>query len=299
MAAKTDGLVSQAKEKAKALKRLQAIADLVNGQAEDTVRSIINTGEHLLEAKEEVGHGGWEKLFDRAALERPVRFHVRTARRYMAIAEKHIDLIVASEEAGSDGLSVFPPHVATLEALAALPRDVLRAAVKDGRIYPEMTTQDVGRLYVGSGTELPVQFTRWRGAAALARLGDTPRLVSQAVLNASSTKPTTVIVNSSAKEWSAKAASERLLAAVQAEYGEHGACREDRPELSKILRRLADDNDLGTRDLALRDKYVDGGAAWYSPEAHRVTATIAAEALAVEDRIPLAEAGAPAALPEH
>ncbi len=245
------------------VKQLQGIADRVNRSAGITFESIIETGEQLLEAKKTAGHGGWQKLFDSGALERPIRFSVRTARRYMAIAGKAGDLKVAAL-AKSDDMSVFPASVTTLEAIAKLPDELLRQALADGRINPDMELSDVRKLR-----------RETKRAASVASLAmGTPRFVTTEVLNAASAEPTTVILNGGGR-WSRKASKDRFMTAVKLEFEQYFCCREDRPDLSRILRELAADIDAGTQMMALQGKYVDVASL---PQADRVTRILPAVA---------------------
>jgi hypothetical protein len=250
---------------------LQGLADDVNRANARTVASIIDTGQRLLAAKEAAGHGGWEPLFD-GTLERPIVFSIRTARRYMAVAG---NALIGK----SDKLAVFPTALTVLEELAKLPDEILLAGLKDGLINPEMESADVARLHGIAGKLVACE---GRPTAAPA-VSPPPRFVPAGreryvtfpVIDASSKKPTTVLVNGG-PEWSAREAQDRLLTAVKTEFDEYGACREDRPALAKILRQLATDIDAGTQMMAVSDQYVDSPA-YDIPQAHKITRIIPGE----------------------
>jgi hypothetical protein len=153
---KVPAVVSPTEPKPRTL--LQALADDVNHAAGQTVAAIVKTGERLINAKLEAGHGGWLTLFSGTELQRPIRFSVKTAERLIAIAK-------CPAFANSSDLSNFPPAVTVLEELARLPESLLHAALTTGTVHPEMTVPDVGKLYQAAGAKVPTRFVKWRGTA--------------------------------------------------------------------------------------------------------------------------------------
>ena len=127
-----------------------------------------------------------------------------------------------------------------------------------------------GRPEGGYRPETGSHATPPRRAVAALAMGE-PRFVTFDVIDATSKKPTTVIINDGGKEWSPKAAQDRLLAAIKLESEQHRCGREDWPALARILRRLASDIDAGAQMMALQDKYVDVGSL---AQAERVTRII-------------------------
>jgi hypothetical protein len=120
----------------------QTWADSINASLRDNVRSILEVGQTLIQAKNDLGHGEWEAMFEEAednvghsTVKNPIRFGLRTAQRYMAIAEN-------PAIAKATDLSFFPPTLTVLEHLARYGERVIAKALKDGRVFPDMTMED-------------------------------------------------------------------------------------------------------------------------------------------------------------
>jgi len=98
------------------------------------VSSILECGEMLLEAKEELEHG--EFL---AMLELKLPFSARTAQRFMAIARNQA-------LANTTHRVAFPPTWGTLAELAKLPPPVITSLIKDGTITPKLERKQAAEL---------------------------------------------------------------------------------------------------------------------------------------------------------
>jgi hypothetical protein len=123
---------------------LQEYADQVNAAAGQAVQGIIEAGRILVAAKEGVNHGGWERMFQghAQAIERPIRFSVKTAQRLMVIAQH------PSLSKGAHG-HLLPSSWRTLYELTKLDESTLEASFHDGRIHPDMQRKDVKALCNG------------------------------------------------------------------------------------------------------------------------------------------------------
>lgn len=118
------------------------------------VESIIETGQYLIEAKEELGHGSYE-----AMVQSKLPFAKNTAHRLKAIAEHDVLSKVAH-------VPLLPPSWGTLYELTKLPNDVLIARLKDGSIHPKLERKDV-RAMRPDAKDKPEQATREELIAAI------------------------------------------------------------------------------------------------------------------------------------
>jgi hypothetical protein len=98
------------------------------------VASIIETGQALIEAKNELEHGSFESM---VALKLP--FGPSTARRLMAIATHPI----ISNRSHANAL---PPSWDTLYALTKIPEADLKEGIEDETVNPKMQRKDVQKL---------------------------------------------------------------------------------------------------------------------------------------------------------
>jgi Protein of unknown function (DUF3102) len=103
---------------------------------QNTVRNIVETGRLLIEAKDDIGYGGFEGMI-RAELP----FGPRTAQRLMEIAE---DRVLSNTTHASH----LPASWMTLYELAKLPKHGLdlEVLIEEGAIHPKMERKDVRAL---------------------------------------------------------------------------------------------------------------------------------------------------------
>jgi hypothetical protein len=121
----------------------QQWATRINRHVVTVVEGIVATGRDLIAAKKQLGHGGgWVQMFPGRSdsVAEPVRFSIRTADRFMAIAN-HALL------SNSTHASNLPPSWMTLYELAkTVPEETVRKALADGRIHPDMQRREVAQL---------------------------------------------------------------------------------------------------------------------------------------------------------
>jgi hypothetical protein len=98
------------------------------------VESIIETGQRLIEAKEKVAHGEWEKIFEN---NKP--FSVRTARSLISIAEHPV-------LANRQHAAVLPPSWYTLYLLSTISAEDLQKLIDVGKIHSDLTRDEVTAL---------------------------------------------------------------------------------------------------------------------------------------------------------
>jgi hypothetical protein len=117
------------------VRSLQGWADYIADAHQKELTAIILKGRRLLEAKEELPHGDWEKLFKGhpQAVPNALPFSVVTARMYLSIYQHPILQTI------TNGNDLLPPSWRTLYELTLLPEDVLLAALRDGLITAETT----------------------------------------------------------------------------------------------------------------------------------------------------------------
>ena len=107
----------------------------INAAHGRSVSSVIEVGRLLIEAKEELDHGDFLRLFRGGTLP----FGEDTAERLMRIAGNKI----LSNSANS---RILPTSWTTLFELAKLPIRNLQEAIQDGKVHPGMRRQDVKKL---------------------------------------------------------------------------------------------------------------------------------------------------------
>jgi hypothetical protein len=95
------------------------------------VASILETGQALIDAKDELEYGSFE-----AMVQQKLPFEPRTARRLMAIAKCNLLRTHVSD---------LPASWGTLYELTRLPLEMLRAKLNDGTINPKTERKDVAR----------------------------------------------------------------------------------------------------------------------------------------------------------
>lgn len=111
-----------------------------------TVDAIIETGQSLMDCKEELGHGnGWPEAVSLAGL------GMRTAERLMAIS--------GSAQIRHNA-SHLPPSWATLYELTRITPEALDAAISDGVVRPDMTRAQVKHL-VPKNPRPPLEAVTW------------------------------------------------------------------------------------------------------------------------------------------
>jgi hypothetical protein len=123
---------SQATSPNSNIRSWKAFADLIAGSWQKQAGAIIETGRHLIEAKQELSRDEFAPL---VKLKLP--FTSSTARKLMLIAENQIVCAHVHK---------MPPSWGTLYELTKLSDEVLRAAIKDGRVNPKMQRKDVRAL---------------------------------------------------------------------------------------------------------------------------------------------------------
>lgn len=122
------------------LPRAEQWADQICAQLGKTVESNINVGRLLLEAKEDLVHGEWLRMFDGGLLP----FRKSWGEMFMAIAAK--SFLVNSHDRGN-----LPSAVGTLYQLSKADPTKFKNALKDGLITPDMKRRDVKALLPSNG----------------------------------------------------------------------------------------------------------------------------------------------------
>ena len=108
-------------------------ADKIVAASQRAVTGIIEIGRLLEEAKSELDHGEFSRLFD------DLPFSQRTGQRYMAIAANRV-LTKATHA------SHLPPCWYTLYQLSRLPDEVLEALLSQRIISPDMERQELAEI---------------------------------------------------------------------------------------------------------------------------------------------------------
>jgi hypothetical protein len=119
----------------------QQWATRINRTMGDAVAAIIATGQGFIDAKHQLRHGGFLRLFanHRAPVADPVRCTRQTAAKLMAIATHPVLANVAH-------VRHLPPSWGTLYELTKVPTVRLERALADGRITPAMERRHVAEL---------------------------------------------------------------------------------------------------------------------------------------------------------
>lgn len=120
---------------------LQGWADRVNVHLGKAAASVVAAGRELIAAKAALEHGEWERMFagHEQAVKDPVPFRIGTAQRLIAVA-KHPILSKAAHG------PCLPPSWRTLYELTKVPEPMLRKALSDGRVHPEMERREIRAL---------------------------------------------------------------------------------------------------------------------------------------------------------
>src|SRR3972149_73300 len=109
-------------------------ATVVRADLGQAVAGFIAAGQHLIEAKNDIPHGGWE-----AWVRDAVGISPGTARKLMIIA-KHPAL--ANRSHAND----FPPSHEPLYELSQLEAPLLEAAIQAGEVHPELERKEARAL---------------------------------------------------------------------------------------------------------------------------------------------------------
>ncbi len=117
------------------LPRAEQWANRISTELGKTVEAILDVGRLLVQAKADLDHGEWGRMFE----ERLLPFTQNTAHRLMLIA-KHP---VLSNCAHGHNL---PPSWRTLYDLARIPEPTLKRAITDGLVTPEMERKHIKAL---------------------------------------------------------------------------------------------------------------------------------------------------------
>jgi len=117
-------------------------ADRICVQVGKSVESIIEVGRLLIQAKADLAHGEWGRLFD----EKLIPFSQQTANKLMAVASH-------PQMSNPAHVRNLPPSWGTLYELTKIPEPTLQHALADGRITPDMPRKAVQAL-AGPDVEL-------------------------------------------------------------------------------------------------------------------------------------------------
>ena len=107
-------------------RRMEEWTDRIGSALRKSVDAIVEVGQLLAEAKADLPHGSWEQMLKSPELP----FGVRTARRFMAIAQNQI---LSKRSHGS----VLPPSYRTLADLASWKDEELECALANHAIRPD------------------------------------------------------------------------------------------------------------------------------------------------------------------
>jgi hypothetical protein len=117
---------------------LEEFAAAINAATEDEVKGIIRKGRLLQEAKDQLEHGDWGRLFE----QKRVTISIRIAQMYMRIANNPVF-------SNAKNFSHLPPSYTTLNALL-LDEDIddqkLQKAIDDGKIHAGIEGGEVKEL---------------------------------------------------------------------------------------------------------------------------------------------------------
>lgn len=136
-----------------------------------SVEAILEIGRVLINAKKQLAHGEWQRLFD----ERMVPFSQSAAERLMKIA-------VHPLLSNATHASILPPSWYTLYELTKLPEAQLAQAIDEGRVTPDMPRDMAKKLMLPDGLEagetsftLPRTTRRETIASLVAKLKERPQ----------------------------------------------------------------------------------------------------------------------------
>ena len=113
------------------LSTTQDWADHITGEWRKTVEGIISTGQALIDAKSNLGHGSFGKMFPDSVspIERPVPFGSRAGRMLMAVTERF---------SNRKYTSVLPPSWMTLNILTQPDPEIVDDWIDAGKVHPEL-----------------------------------------------------------------------------------------------------------------------------------------------------------------
>jgi len=109
-------------------------ADVIRADLAASAQGIIGAGRHLVQAKQQIAHGGWSGW-----LGRELHMNERTAQMLMAVSRNPV---LANTNHGS----YLPASWRTLYELSRLPDAKLTAAIEAGNVSPDMERKDVAAL---------------------------------------------------------------------------------------------------------------------------------------------------------
>jgi hypothetical protein len=112
----------------------QEIAQRIRQRLEDCVAAVLDVGDMLIKAKDELPHGSFEIM-----VKEDLRWSPQTARKFMAIARHP----VLSDRARVRDL---PPNWGTLAELAKVEAPKLEKALAIGFVHPDLTRDDARSL---------------------------------------------------------------------------------------------------------------------------------------------------------
>jgi|SRR5579862_1966045 len=124
--------------------RAEVWASRINEQTQKSVEAILDIGRMLIQAKAELPHGEWGRLF----ADRLVPYSIGSAERLMKIAE-HPQL------SNSAHVPNLPPSWGTLYELTKVEPEQLQQALTDGRVTPTMERKDAATLRVSRKRPIP------------------------------------------------------------------------------------------------------------------------------------------------
>lgn len=113
-------------------KKMQAWANKINASWRKSVEAVIATGQLLIDAKDDVGHGNFLELLKN---EEYLAFDEDKAQSLMTVA-RHPWI------SNTENFRYLPPSYTTLETLAALPAAAFPKLVKKSEVHANMTGKD-------------------------------------------------------------------------------------------------------------------------------------------------------------
>ncbi len=113
----------------------------------------IRLGKRLCDAKAELGHGEFGRLFSDHPnpIDGALKFSIRWAQKLMAIGGH---AAIAANAKSTSLLEVFPPSVETVYVLSRLPAPDLEDAIQRGDVRPDMRHAEARRLVVSGQDEV-------------------------------------------------------------------------------------------------------------------------------------------------
>jgi hypothetical protein len=125
-------------------------ADRINAARHKSIESILAVGRMLIDAKTELGHGNFHRLFrgQPNAVTDPVPMDVRMGEYYMAVAERFGSI-------NTKLVSFLPTSVSILYVLSQLDSDVLESLIDAGLLHPGLTRKQARALVRPVGTTEP------------------------------------------------------------------------------------------------------------------------------------------------